>query len=165
MCVSQWLTCFQMVSDRCVKAHNLWRNTDKGCETQSENKRLEPQLRPEEGEGLRGPARTRGRPPYTSSVEWLNSVYSVAMSRVWLCTYGGCSMTGHNSCFALIKIPLIRTHEFGPSSCIHWCPGSVVLAHPCGPGSAFLRAGAGPAVSLNHGGDFRSLHTPHSAPG
>ncbi|CAB1422448.1 unnamed protein product [Pleuronectes platessa] len=33
---------------------------------------------------------------------------------------------GHNSCFALIKIPLIRTHEFGPSSCVHSGPGSVV---------------------------------------
>ncbi|CAB1457984.1 unnamed protein product [Pleuronectes platessa] len=36
------------------------------------------------------------------------------------------AVLGHPTGQALIKIPLIRTHEFGPSSCVHWCPGSVV---------------------------------------
>ncbi|CAB1428533.1 unnamed protein product [Pleuronectes platessa] len=42
------------------------------------------------------------------------------------CAQWASAQDGHNSCFDLIKIPLIRTHEFGPSSCVHWCPGSVV---------------------------------------
>ncbi|CAB1455013.1 unnamed protein product [Pleuronectes platessa] len=46
------------------------------------------------------------------------------------CAQWASAQDGHNwcnSCFALIKIPLIRTHEFGLSSCVHWFdPVSVV---------------------------------------
>ncbi|CAB1445939.1 unnamed protein product [Pleuronectes platessa] len=67
---------------------------------------------------------------YQRIISWVSQPHATTLPLVepghqWTQELGQVVVLGHNSCFALIKTPLIRTHEFGPSSCVHWCPGSI----------------------------------------